>query len=208
MLILIFPVALYFLGLIPSNFSAAAQLDKVGDSGAIGEESFKELAKDAKVLDQNYEGSRLASRTLETKTGLKLRETINANGESSYEILGGNVLQNVRFSDLNDAAFDAAKREYFQGQTCVLEGRFKRLADKEFTLFRMKMTCCKADEVPLKVRIIVPQALSNFDPFDWVRVKGTIQFIKTPDQKQYVPVLMVAHRSDVQKGTPPANEAE
>ena len=33
----------------------------------------------------------------------------------------------MRFNDLNDAALDAGKRKYMEGQTAILEGRFKRL---------------------------------------------------------------------------------
>jgi uncharacterized membrane protein YcgQ (UPF0703/DUF1980 family) len=115
----------------------------------------------------------------------------------------------MKFGELNDAAYDSAKRESLQGQNIVLEGHFKRLADKEFALFRMKMTCCKADEVPLKVRIIVPQALSGVNDFAWIEVKGQLQFMKIPDQERYVPVLLVADITDVNKNkTAPQNESE
>ena len=113
----------------------------------------------------------------------------------------------MRFNDLNDAAFDEAKRQSLQGQIAILEGRFRRLGDKEFTLFRLKMTCCAADTVPLRVRIVVPQALSGFQDFDWVEVKGQIQFVKVPGQERYLPVIMVADITDVRK-TEPKGEYE
>jgi uncharacterized membrane protein YcgQ (UPF0703/DUF1980 family) len=113
----------------------------------------------------------------------------------------------MRFNELNDAALDDGKRENLNGKTAILEGRFKKLADKEFSLFRLKMTCCAADTVPLKVRIIVPQALSGYQDFDWVTVKGQLQFVKVPGQDRYIPVVMVADIRDVRK-TEAKNEYE
>ena len=208
MLILVFPVALFFLGLPNSTFSAEEQLKRAGRDTALATETLEEYAKDAAVEEQKYDDNgQISYRVLKTKTGLKLKQTFLPNGKSSFEVLGGEPIR-VKFSELNDAAYNAGERDFLQGQTAILEGRFKRLADKEFTLFRMKMTCCKADEVPLKVRIIVPQALSNFNNFDWVKVKGQIQFLKIPNQEQYVPVLLIAHVSDVVKGEAPSNESE
>ena len=112
----------------------------------------------------------------------------------------------MSFNELTEAAIDADKRMAYGGQTAIMEGRFKRLGDKEFTLFRMKMTCCGADTVPLKVRIIAPQAVNQKD-FDWVRVKGVIQFIKAPGQERYTPVLVLGDLTDLQTA-PLKNEYE
>jgi hypothetical protein len=207
MLILVFPVALFFLGLPPATFSPQGQLEKVGDDTAFAGDTLADLVKDATVEEQKYEGDGLVTRTLKTKTGLRLRETPLPNGKVKFELLGGQPL-GIKFNELNDAAYDPGKREGLQGKVAILEGRFKRLADKEFSLFRMKMTCCQADAVPLKVRIIVPQALSGFEDFNWVQVKGQIQFLQIPGQDQYVPVLMVADVSDVLHKTAPSNESE
>lgn len=105
----------------------------------------------------------------------------------------------VSFNDLNDAAFDEGKRFVFQGQSAVLEGRFRRLADKEFTLFRLRMTCCAADTVPLKVRIVTPYAVSGLNDFEWVKVKGQIQFLPVPNTTpvRYIPVIKVADNGDI-----------
>lgn len=105
----------------------------------------------------------------------------------------------MSFRDLNDAASDEAKREVLQGQTAVLEGFFKRIGDKEFTLYRMRMACCGADAVPLKVRIITPYALSGIPADDWVRVEGQIQFVKIPnsDPPRYLPLVKVADNAKV-----------
>jgi len=114
----------------------------------------------------------------------------------------------MSFNDLNDAAYNDAKRAAFQGQTAVLEGKFRRLGEKEFTLFRLRMTCCAADTIPLKVRIVTPYPLSGFNDFDWVSVKGQIQFLPVPNTAptQYIPVIKVDN-SEIRK-TPPRSEYE
>ncbi len=103
----------------------------------------------------------------------------------------------TRFDDLNNAAYDPGLRAALEGQTAVLEGKFRRLGDKEFTLFRLKMTCCAADTVPLKVRIVAPRSLSDIEDFGWVRVTGRVQFVKVPNKEQYVPVITLADNADV-----------
>ena len=206
MLILFFPVALYFLGLPNSVFSMQTQLDMIKGESALGGEMLKELAKDATVIEEKKSDSGTI-RVLKTKTGLMIRETtLTAGVEPKLELIAGEG-EAMRFNVLNDAALDAGKREYIGGKTAILEGRFKRLADKEFSLFRLKMTCCAADTVPLKVRIVVPQALAGFSDFDWVQVKGQIQFLKVPGQDRFIPVIMVADIRDVQKAEP-RNEYE
>ena len=105
----------------------------------------------------------------------------------------------VSFNDLNDAANSDDKRRYFEGQTAQLEGRFRRLGDKEFSLIRLRMTCCAADTIPLKVRIVTPYALSGFNDLEWVSVKGQIQFIAIPGSNRYIPIVKVAENSDVSK---------
>jgi hypothetical protein len=201
-------VALFFLGLPPNDFSAGEQLNRLGKDTSLGADTLAEMVKDATVVDQKYQGDGLVSRTLKTKTGLTVLETPLPNGKVKLELLGGQVI-GIKFSELNDAAYDPGKRENLQGKVAVLEGHFNRVGDKEFTLFRMKMTCCKADEVPLKVRIIVPQSLSGFTNFSWVKVKGTIQFLQIPGKSGYVPVLIVADITDVKKmDAAPADETE
>lgn len=207
MLVLVFPVALYFLGLPNATYSKERQLRMLGQESAMGAELLQELARDAQVLDEKRLEDGSIERTLKTRTGLRLREVRKPDGsQPRLEVLSGEG-RRMRFNDLNDAAYDPAKRESLQGQIAILDGRFRRLGDKEFTLFRLKMTCCAADTVPLRVRIVVPQALSGFNDFDWVEVKGQIQFIKVPNQERYMPVILVADITDVRK-TEPKGEYE
>lgn len=207
MLILIFPIALFFLGLPNPSLSAEGQLRKMGKDTAIGGDTLADLVKDATVEEEKRDESGVITRILKTKTGLTVKEITQSSGGVKLQLIGGRPI-GIKFNELNEAAYDPGKREGLQGSVAVLEGRFKRLADKQFTLFRMKMTCCAADSVPLKVQIVVPQALSGFTDGDWVQVKGQIQFFQIPGKDQYVPVLMVADIPDITKKTAPSNESE
>ncbi|MBN9521919.1 hypothetical protein J0H58_25950 [bacterium] len=116
----------------------------------------------------------------------------------------GSVLS---FNDLNEAAYDEGKREALKGKIGILVGRFDRIADKEFRLYRLKMTCCAADTVPLKVRIITKTAVSGFGNSEWVRVKGEVRFVQPPGSSQFIPVIAVADVADIQR-TAALNEYE
>ncbi|MDB5313807.1 MAG: hypothetical protein JWO38_8009 [Gemmataceae bacterium] len=108
----------------------------------------------------------------------------------------------MSFNDLNDAAYDDSKRDFMQGQTAKLEGKYRRVGPREFTLYKLRMTCCAADTIPLKVRIFLEKGtLSSVNENDWVRVKGKIQFAQVPNSNpaQYIPVIMVAEAGDIAK---------
>jgi hypothetical protein len=207
MLVLAFPVALYFIGLPGAAFSKERQLQMMRNEKALGAGDLEDLVKNAEELEKPKEVGNETVTVLKTKTGLKVRKKEPKDGgQPIYELIS-DAGRPMKFGELNDAALDALKRQYMEGETAILEGRFKRLADKEFSLFRMKMTCCASDTVPLKVRIIVPQAVNQYDDFQWVRVKGQIQFWQVPGQDRYIPVLMVADVKDVSPETP-KNEYE
>lgn len=113
----------------------------------------------------------------------------------------------MSFNDLKDAAYDPDKREYFGGKVGILEGKFRPLGQNQFTLYRLKMTCCAADTIPLKVRIVTPTALGGFNDGDWVQAKGEVRFLPDPKTGQFIPVIAVADVADVKK-TPAKNEYE
>jgi hypothetical protein len=174
----------------------------VGEHPEISLDSLPALAKNATVIDSTAQADGSTIRTLETKDSkmIKFRETIWPPPEPVYALVTGEGIR-MGFNELNAAAYDSGKRESLEGRTVIVAGKYARLADKEFSLFRLKMTCCAADAVPLKVRIIVPQALTGVSDNQWVEVKGQLQFYKVASQgkgpAQYVPVLMVADITDV-----------
>jgi len=212
MLVLVFPVALFALGVPNASISKEGQLKGLGSETALNldPKEIEKLANDPgtieiKAAEMQSDGTKV--RELQTANGMKIREiTPSAGGAPKYVVIPGDGTA-MRFNDLNEAAIDADKRKAYTGQTALMEGRFKRLGDKEFTLFRLKMTCCGADTVPLKVRIIAPQAVNGFNDFDWVKVKGVIQFIKAPGQERYTPVLVLGDITDLQTA-PLKNEYE
>lgn len=107
------------------------------------------------------------------------------------------------FDQLRDAARDAESRVRVEGQTAVLEGRVSRLDDRQFTLYRLKMTCCAADTVPLKVRVMLKGGtLSGFQNAEWVRMTGRVKFAQGPNSEQYGPVVVVDDIADVVRTSP------
>lgn len=110
------------------------------------------------------------------------------------------------FKELNAAANDQGKRESLQGKTAILEGYIRRInasGAPQLTLFRLKMACCGADAVPLKVRIVLKKGtLNRFEDFDWVEMKGQIQFVQAPNSERYIPVIVVEDIRDIRKAEP------
>jgi hypothetical protein len=202
-------------GLTIRETTAAAKerdLAPVDANPALTQERLHELAKNATVVETTKQADGSTVQILETKDSkLRLRETLWPSPEPVYALITGDGTR-MGFNELNAAAYDSGKRESLEGSTVIVAGKYARLADKEFSLFRLKMTCCAADAVPLKVRIIVPQALTNIHDGDWVEVKGQLQFYKVPNQgkgpQQYVPVLLVAENSDVHGPLPEQSEYE
>ncbi len=210
MLILAFPVALFAMGIPNSGFSKDYQDKMLRGEKALNmdPEALKKLARDPSSkrvafadgsLERNVDGVGV-ERLYEAPNGFKIREVTPPGGDektAKYVLEPGEDTV-MTFNELNDAAFDADKRRAYSGKTAKMEGRFKRLGDKEFTLFRMKMTCCGPDAVMLKVRIVTPQAINNFNDHDWVRIRGVIQFMKPPGSDRYTPVLQLPDITDVQ----------
>ena len=147
-------------------------------------ESLPVLAKDAAVLDETKQPDGSIVRTLKSKSGVLMKETSWPPAEPTDALVTGDGIHALKFNELNELAYDEAKRQSHEGSTVIVEGRMKRVGDKEFTLFRLKMTCCAADTVPLKVRIVLPQAApaASTSSTGWVRVKGQLQFYPIPGQ--------------------------
>lgn len=198
MLILVFPVTLYFLDIPNAGLSPEAQARSLeGEVAFAGGASLSDLAATATEEKKEELPNGSIVRLLRTEKGIQIQETTEKGKAPTYTVVAQAGTE-MRFNDLTEAAFSEEKRKSYEGTTAILEGRFKALSDKEFTLFRQKMTCCGPDAVMLKVRIIAPQAV-NMNYFDWVRVKGVIDFIKTPGPDgRFVPVLRLQDVTDIQ----------
>lgn len=115
----------------------------------------------------------------------ELQDVVSKGGEPMYD-----------FNALSSAAYSPSKREALEGTPARIKGQFRRIpnTETEFSLFYLKMTCCAADMVPLKARIVasrpsIAAAISNrHKDFDWVQVSGTIQFAKA-SSGEYITVI-------------------
>src|SRR5262245_6072529 len=65
-------------------------------------------------------------------------------------------LPNLRFSELDHAAYDPNLREYYEGKYATLKGQMVPSGNEEsFTLVRQKMNCCALDAIPLNAVILL-----------------------------------------------------
>jgi len=110
------------------------------------------------------------------------------------------------FGELNMAAYDPGKRDAFEGRRIRVKGQLKKVSEKDYELFKLKMTCCAADMIPLKARIksdiVIPQSL--FRDHDWVTVEGQLQFVEIPEKRMFLPVIRIGGKSGLglQKAQP------
>jgi uncharacterized repeat protein (TIGR03943 family) len=104
------------------------------------------------------------------------------------------------FKELTNAAHDQVTRKSLEGQTGRLTGMFQPSAsDKQFTLFRVKMSCCAADAIPVGVLIVSEENVTRFQKGNWVEVEGKIEFHKLRGQEKWVPVLRLASADQVKE---------
>jgi hypothetical protein len=102
----------------------------------------------------------------------------------------------MSFNDIADALRDPNLLETRNGRRASVKGQLRKVNDREFTLYTMKRTCCTADAVPLKARIIVQSDAQGsslmsmgLKDADWLDVTGVLQFVKLPNSEQYLPVI-------------------
>ncbi len=120
--------------------------------------------------------------------------------DKGVESKGGDAIV-FTFDELNASTNDEAKRTQYQGHTVRVKGQLQKINSTEYTLFRMKMTCCAADTIPLKARIKTP-FVSPIPDFQWVTAEGVLQYVELPGQKQYIPVIRVKDAAGLQKASP------
>lgn len=157
--VLLFPIVIYLMGLPDGSFSAKYLGDRVKDNAV------------------NPDLAEVAS------TG---------NAEVSFETLA-------------TAAYSPENRDLFTGKTVTLNGQYKPLSDTQFTLFFFKMTCCTADQVPLKAtcvvkdkselqRVVTVNGKPEVQPIpngQKVSVTGRIQFTQDANSQEWLTVIRV-----------------
>jgi len=133
---------------------------------------------------------------------------VTALGELEAVVAKEGDVITLDFAELNMAAYDAAKRASYEGRTVRVKGQLKSISEKEYTLFKLKMTCCAADMIPLKARIksevVIPRSV--FRDNDWVTVEAVLQFAEVPDKSgtsQFIPVFRIGEKLDGLKPASP-----
>jgi hypothetical protein len=143
--VLMFPIALFLMGLPNEGFSKEKQLELLGKDAALGE-------------------------------------------MGAVAAKGGAIIP-LTFADLSAAALDPDSRAGYEGHTVQVKGQLRKLSDKECTLYHLKMTCCAADMIPLKARIVTEDSLGAIADTEWREVTGVLQFVQLAGKEQYIPVI-------------------
>jgi hypothetical protein len=110
----------------------------------------------------------------------------------------------LAFKDLEQAAATEQSRKYWDGKLVRVKGQYgPGRSDRNFSIFRMKMTCCAADAYPLNVTIVSPEALpAEKLQGQWVNVTGQISFAVPPGRDEYVTILKMRKLDDVKLTSP------
>jgi uncharacterized membrane protein YcgQ (UPF0703/DUF1980 family) len=116
-------------------------------------------------------------------------------------LLSGTIfqpVQNVDFKTLEGAAADEAGRKDWRGRMVRVKGQFMSKPDNErqFTLIRLKIQCCAADLIQLKVPMLCRDSVSDITPEQWVDVIGRVDFQQV-GPNNFVTVLLVPSRKNV-----------
>jgi len=102
----------------------------------------------------------------------------------------------IGFAQLQQASLTPESRDYYEGKTIALTGKYSSSNEKRFTLVRYKIACCAADAVPLNAVIMLdPNSTEKIDQDiyrnNWVEVTGRIHFFQKPGSNEYVTALML-----------------
>lgn len=120
-------------------------------------------------------------------------------------VRGDGVLK-LDFTELKQAAFLPAQRQFYEGKVGTLLGQyFPGSNENTCRLVRTKMVCCAADVTFLNITIISPDKLTGFQTEQWVEVTGQIQFRKRKDRDEYLPVLQIKGRDQITPANRPVN---
>jgi DUF1980 C-terminal domain len=116
-------------------------------------------------------------------------------------------LLQLRFKELVEAAAIPMQHEVYEGDIGVLRGQFLpvRASEREFTLYRENITCCRADMVMLETRIVAPDPVREIQYGQWVQVRGVISFEKN-EKGKWIPVITLKGNEDIDPHTEPATD--
>ncbi|HJT77315.1 MAG TPA: hypothetical protein VJ739_08965 [Gemmataceae bacterium] len=129
-------------------------------------------------------------------------ESLGTIGEAKGPVKDKGFNPELGFLELTGAAYSPERRALYEGSTVRLKGAFQSAgSDRNFSLVRMKITCCAADAIPLPVVIMIdPKSKEHINPASyqgkWVEVTGQVQFRTQTRHGQQEPVTVVLIRPD------------
>lgn len=119
---------------------------------------------------------------------------------ASVDDKGGQVLT-FDFAELNATSNDPGKRASYEGTRAKVKGQLSKVTGTQYTMYRLKMNCCAADQIPLTARIIT-DAVTQYNNGDWVTVEGVLQFVQVPGKSHFMPVIRVKDLAKIQAAPP------
>lgn len=106
--------------------------------------------------------------------------------------------KDMMFNELTVISASSAARAGTTGTFVRLRGQFSPYDDRNFTLYRLKISCCASDAVPLKARMSCDFVVSGVNKGDWVEVVGEVQFVQTPGKdNEWIPVVVIQELKDI-----------
>ncbi|MBM4069317.1 MAG: hypothetical protein FJ271_10275 [Planctomycetes bacterium] len=114
----------------------------------------------------------------------------------------------VRFSFLEEIASSPESRAEWAGKPVRIIGQYMPLrgSDRQFTLVRLKIRCCAADVIPLKVPMICKEKLPALPDLQWAKVTGRIEFRQVDNTM--TTVLIVPSAAAISATPPESNPYE
>jgi hypothetical protein len=102
----------------------------------------------------------------------------------------------IGFAQLQQASLTEESRDFYEGRTITLVGKYLGSHPKRFTLERYKIACCAADAVKLDAVIMIdPDSPEKLDPDvyrnQWVKVTGRIHFFNRPNTREFLTALIL-----------------
>ena len=119
-------------------------------------------------------------------------------------------VQIIGFKDLEAIGSVPKERKYWEGKIVRVKAQFMPASnDKNFRIFRMKMTCCFADAypyVPGNVDFVSPESLPMASlNAQWVYVTGKVEFLQRPGGADFQTVVALRTKDDVKVTMPDPN---
>ncbi len=185
--VLLLPVVLYFLGLPTAGENLTRR-----DRNLV----FKEL--DPGARERRVAAAKAVGTVYQLSFGCDAQKIENAVMQTFKK--QGPPLR-LRFTDLKVYADRQNSRDYFEGRTVTLVGQFfpNPGKDREFKLYREKITCCGNDAVYLQTLIVAPEPLRGLSPGEWVEITGELSFRKQTGENQWLPVIDLPSNADIKK---------